>query len=213
MCIRCRENVFSETFPSSSLLFLLITNLLPSNGRRSVVCFAPVVKKRMLFQSRSLATAVPLAPQFLPWANMTQYFMSHFVKYYDCECFMWVIVTSLKILMQYKVHKFPLHLLGAIPSCFCRLQFHSSLSSSICIFRIIIGNNALSTVCFFQLYLCLILFFPSRCGDQYNVFVGGLHPLHTSSVFSTFLTEDEWHSIHSFPQYLISYFSFLIFVL
>jgi hypothetical protein len=34
-----RGNVFTKPFPSSGRLFLLIKNLLPSNGRRSVVCF------------------------------------------------------------------------------------------------------------------------------------------------------------------------------
>jgi hypothetical protein len=38
----------------------LIINLLPSNGRCSVFCFAAVAWKRILFQSRSLATAVSL---------------------------------------------------------------------------------------------------------------------------------------------------------
>jgi hypothetical protein len=37
-----RGNGFTETFPSSSRLFLLITNFLLNNGRRSVVCFAAV---------------------------------------------------------------------------------------------------------------------------------------------------------------------------
>jgi hypothetical protein len=46
-------------------LFLLIKNLLPSNGRHPVVCFAAVAYERMLFQSRSLAKAVSLAPQLL----------------------------------------------------------------------------------------------------------------------------------------------------
>jgi hypothetical protein len=39
---RFRGNMFTEPFPSSDRLFLLITNLLPCNGRRSVVCFAAV---------------------------------------------------------------------------------------------------------------------------------------------------------------------------
>jgi hypothetical protein len=54
--------------------FSLIKNLLPSNGHCSVVCFAAVAKKRMLFQSLSLATAFSLAPQSLLSENMTQYF-------------------------------------------------------------------------------------------------------------------------------------------
>jgi hypothetical protein len=36
------RKVFTEPFPSSGLLFFLIKNLLPSNGRRSVVCFSAV---------------------------------------------------------------------------------------------------------------------------------------------------------------------------
>jgi hypothetical protein len=36
--IRCRGNVF----PTSVRLFLLVKNMLHSNGRRSVVCFAAV---------------------------------------------------------------------------------------------------------------------------------------------------------------------------
>jgi hypothetical protein len=40
--IHCSGNVFTEPFPSSGRLFLLIKNLLPSNRRRSVVCFAAV---------------------------------------------------------------------------------------------------------------------------------------------------------------------------
>jgi hypothetical protein len=39
----------------------------------SVVCLAAVAYKRMLFQSRPLATAVSMAPQFLLRANMPQY--------------------------------------------------------------------------------------------------------------------------------------------
>jgi hypothetical protein len=35
MHIRCRGNVFTETF-------LLIKILLPSNGRRSIICFAAI---------------------------------------------------------------------------------------------------------------------------------------------------------------------------
>jgi hypothetical protein len=42
MRIRYRVNVFTEPFPSSGRLFLLIKNLLPSNGRFSFVYFAPV---------------------------------------------------------------------------------------------------------------------------------------------------------------------------
>jgi hypothetical protein len=37
MRIRCSGNLFTESFPSSGCLFLLIKNLLPSDGRRSVV--------------------------------------------------------------------------------------------------------------------------------------------------------------------------------
>jgi hypothetical protein len=37
MRIHCRKNVFTEPFPSSGRLFLLIKNLLPRNGRRSVL--------------------------------------------------------------------------------------------------------------------------------------------------------------------------------
>jgi hypothetical protein len=65
--------VFTEPFPSSGRLFLLIMNLPPSNGRRSVVCFVAVADKRTLFQGRSLVTAVAPAPQFLLWAKMPQY--------------------------------------------------------------------------------------------------------------------------------------------
>jgi hypothetical protein len=36
MRIHCRGNVFTEAFPSSGSLFLLMKNLLPNNGRRSV---------------------------------------------------------------------------------------------------------------------------------------------------------------------------------
>jgi hypothetical protein len=57
--------MFTEPFHSSCRLFLLIKNLLPGNGRSSVVGFVAVAYKRMLFQSRSLATALSLAPQFL----------------------------------------------------------------------------------------------------------------------------------------------------
>jgi hypothetical protein len=42
MHIRCHGNVFTEQFPSRGRRFLLIKNLLPSNGRRSVVCFPAV---------------------------------------------------------------------------------------------------------------------------------------------------------------------------
>jgi hypothetical protein len=42
MCIRCHGNVFTEPLPSRGCLFLLIKNLLPSNGRRSAVCFMAV---------------------------------------------------------------------------------------------------------------------------------------------------------------------------
>jgi hypothetical protein len=42
MHIRCRRSVFPEPFPGSGRLFLLINNLLPSNGRRSVICFAAI---------------------------------------------------------------------------------------------------------------------------------------------------------------------------
>jgi hypothetical protein len=42
MRTRCRGKVFTEQFPSSGRLFLFIKNLLLSNGRRSVVCFAAV---------------------------------------------------------------------------------------------------------------------------------------------------------------------------
>jgi hypothetical protein len=48
--------------------------VLPSNGRCSFVCFTAVAYKRVLFQSRSLATAVSLTPQLLLWGNMPQYF-------------------------------------------------------------------------------------------------------------------------------------------
>jgi hypothetical protein len=51
--------------PSSRHLFLRIKNLLPSNRRRSVICFLAIAYKRILFQSRSLATAVCLTQQFL----------------------------------------------------------------------------------------------------------------------------------------------------
>jgi hypothetical protein len=50
---------------SNACLYLFVQNLLPSNGRFSVVCFAAVAYKRILFQGRSLATAPSLAPQFL----------------------------------------------------------------------------------------------------------------------------------------------------
>jgi hypothetical protein len=39
MCIRCRGNLSAEPFPSSDRLVLLTKHLLPSNWRRSVVCF------------------------------------------------------------------------------------------------------------------------------------------------------------------------------
>jgi hypothetical protein len=39
---RFRGNVFTEPFPSSGRLFLLINDLLPSNGRPSIVCFVAV---------------------------------------------------------------------------------------------------------------------------------------------------------------------------
>jgi hypothetical protein len=39
---RFRRNVYTEPFPSNGRLFLLIMNQLPSNGRRSVVCFEAV---------------------------------------------------------------------------------------------------------------------------------------------------------------------------
>jgi hypothetical protein len=64
----CRGNVFTEPFTRSGRLFLL-KNLVPSNGRRSVVCFAAVAQKRVLLQSRSLVMAVSLAPQFLLGTN------------------------------------------------------------------------------------------------------------------------------------------------
>jgi hypothetical protein len=64
MRIRCRGKVFTQPFPSSGL-FLLIKNMLPSNVRRTVVCIVVVAYKRMSFSSRSLATAVSLAAQFL----------------------------------------------------------------------------------------------------------------------------------------------------
>jgi hypothetical protein len=34
--------MFTELFPSSGNLFFLIKDLMPSNGRRSIVCFADV---------------------------------------------------------------------------------------------------------------------------------------------------------------------------
>jgi hypothetical protein len=37
----CR-NVFTRPFPSSCCLFLLIKNLLPSNGHHSIVCFVVI---------------------------------------------------------------------------------------------------------------------------------------------------------------------------
>jgi hypothetical protein len=39
---RFHGNVFTESFPSSGRLFLFISNLLPSTGSRSAVCFAAV---------------------------------------------------------------------------------------------------------------------------------------------------------------------------
>jgi hypothetical protein len=57
------------------LLVSCMLQVLSSNGRCSVVCFAAFASKRMLFQSHSLATAVSLAPQFLLWANMPQYIL------------------------------------------------------------------------------------------------------------------------------------------
>jgi hypothetical protein len=39
---RFRGNVFTEPFPSSGRIFLLIKKLQPSNGHRSVVCFVAV---------------------------------------------------------------------------------------------------------------------------------------------------------------------------
>jgi hypothetical protein len=68
-----QERVY-RTILYSGRLFSLIKNLLPSSSRRSVVCFAAVAEKRMLFQSHSLTTAVSLAPQFLLWVNSPQYF-------------------------------------------------------------------------------------------------------------------------------------------
>jgi hypothetical protein len=70
---RFRGNMFTEPFPRSGRLFLLIKNQLPSYRHCSVVCFGAAAKKQMLFQSHLLATAVSLAPQFLLWANMPQY--------------------------------------------------------------------------------------------------------------------------------------------
>jgi hypothetical protein len=55
---------------SDAVQLSLIKNRLPSNGRCSVVCFEAVAWKRMLSQSRSLAMAASLAPEFLLWANM-----------------------------------------------------------------------------------------------------------------------------------------------
>jgi hypothetical protein len=69
MRIRC-GNVFTEPLPSTGRLFLLIKNVLPSNGRLSVVCFAAVAYKLMLLQIRLLVTAVSLIPQFLLRQNM-----------------------------------------------------------------------------------------------------------------------------------------------
>jgi hypothetical protein len=54
----------AEPFLSSGRIFLLIKNLLSSNARPSVVCFAAIAWKEM-FHSRSLARAVSLDPQFL----------------------------------------------------------------------------------------------------------------------------------------------------
>jgi hypothetical protein len=53
-----------NTIPLLLVQLLLIKKLLPSNGHCSVVCFVAVAWKQM-FQSRSLATAVSLAPEFL----------------------------------------------------------------------------------------------------------------------------------------------------
>jgi hypothetical protein len=55
MCIHCSGNVFTESFHSSGRLFLLIKNMPPNNGRRSVVsqplptneCFRAVCKQRL----------------------------------------------------------------------------------------------------------------------------------------------------------------------
>jgi hypothetical protein len=61
---------------SSSVLHvdsLPIKNLLPSDVCCSSVCFAAVPYKRMSFQSRSLATAISLAPQFFHEPNIPQY--------------------------------------------------------------------------------------------------------------------------------------------
>jgi hypothetical protein len=52
MRIRFRGNVFTNAFLSIGRLFLFIKNLLPRNGRRSVVGFVADAYKRMLFQSR-----------------------------------------------------------------------------------------------------------------------------------------------------------------
>jgi hypothetical protein len=43
MRIRYRGNLFTEPLPTSGRIFLLIMNLLPRNGRRSVVCFEVVI--------------------------------------------------------------------------------------------------------------------------------------------------------------------------
>jgi hypothetical protein len=72
MRIRYRRNVFTDPFPISGSLFLLIKNLLPSNGRRSVLSRSRWLEKNF-FQSCSLAAAVALAPHFLLWANIPQY--------------------------------------------------------------------------------------------------------------------------------------------
>jgi hypothetical protein len=69
----CLKSRFSAT----TLVYLLVKNLLTSNGRCSVACFAAIAYKRTLFQRRSLATAVSLAPKLLLWANMPEYVYIH----------------------------------------------------------------------------------------------------------------------------------------
>jgi hypothetical protein len=72
--------VISQPFPSSGRVFLLIKNLLPNNGRCSVVCFVVFAWKENL-QSRSLATTVSLVSQFLFSANMPQYYLKRNVLF------------------------------------------------------------------------------------------------------------------------------------
>jgi hypothetical protein len=59
-------------YSATALVYLIIKNLLHSNGRYSIVRFTAVAQKRILFRSHSLAAAASLVTQFLLLANMPQ---------------------------------------------------------------------------------------------------------------------------------------------